>query len=429
MFETFKGYRTYAAAGSGTLLAILAGILSQVLSDKNVIEWMRSGESILIFAAIAALRAAIGPNWSQVLAVIDYLRQLQNIIPPTPGPTPTPGPGPSPVPTPTPSPTPGPVKPEPSGPDFNPYVGEGIDGSGRLPSEVVLGGHLVEEPFPLPQVPTDTGMPFSLILTLILIGGMGSDLFAGAPKAVINGPTTGTAGELLTLDASQSEGENLKFLWRVQPDVSGRRMFRSCGTTGEVIHISTMPGTWQYTLVVSNADGADLLTWTVTIPGNPAPQPNPVPPGPVPPVPVPPSPPGPQPGPTPGPGPVPPGPQPDPPAPAPGPARFGIRDQIPGWAATVTTANRASDAAKLAAAADSLAAAIAAGTVSGPAKILSALTVANTAALGTDLAAWKSFGVSYSAALSGLYATGKLKADSDWAEMLRETAAGLRLVK
>lgn len=363
MLNMLKGYRTYLASGSGVLLTIILAILQ----DARVVDWLASGKEILFLAAIAALRAAFGPI-VDILAAI--LRQMQN----------------------------GKPVPQPSGPDFNPFPSAPA-------SDVVVGGHLAE-PFPLSP---SAGNPLVPLIAFLLIAGTAS---AASPKAVINGPTTGTAGELLTLDASQSEGENLKYLWRVQPDVSGRRMFRSCGTTGDVIHISTMPGTWQYTLVVSNAEGADLLTWTVTIPGNPSPQPNPVPPGP---------------GPTPGPSPTPPSPHPDPPAPA--PSKFGIRDQIPVWAASVSSPTRVAAAGRLADASDALAAAVAAGTTSGPAKILAALTAANAAALGADLAAWKSFGVSYSAALSGIYAMGRLKTDADWAELLRETAAGLRLVK
>lgn len=406
MLESIRGYRTYAASG----VAILITIIEAILQNKQVVDWLSSGKGILELAAIMALRSALGSNWATILTVIDYLRKLQSSIPPSPQPLP-----------------PSPLPPAPSGPDFNPFVGDGVDGAGRLATEVssgvVVGGRLSEQ-FPL--LP-GSGNPLLPLIAFLLIAGVGSastatTAFAATPKAVINGPTTGTAGELLTLDASQSEGENLKFLWRVQPDVSGRRMFRSCGTTGEVIHISTMPGTWQYTLVVSNAEGADLLTWTVTIPGTPAPQPQPNPPLPVPPAPGP--------GPTPGPQPAPPGPHPDPPAPAPlPPSKFGIRDQIPTWAMTVTSPNKVANAARLADASDALAAAVAAGTTSGPAKILAALTVANAAALGSDLAAWKSFGTSYSAALTGLYATGKLKTDAEWSEMLRETAAGLRMVK
>lgn len=371
-----KGYRTYVASGGIAILAILHAIIT----DPVVLKWLMSGETLLIAAAFTYLRAALGSQWSGLLDLVRELltKALANNSTPQP--------------------------PAPSGPDFNPFPSVTTD-------DVIVGGHLREQ-FPLnPQ----SGNP---LLPLLAFGLLSASAVAAPPKAVINGPTTGTAGELLTLDASQSEGENLKFLWRVQPDVSGRRMFRSCGTTGEVIHISTMPGTWQYTLVVSNGDGADLLTWTVTIPGSPAPQPNPNPPLPHP-----------EPGPTPGPPGPSPRPQPDPPAPVPSPSRFGLREQIPVWAASVTSPNRVANATKLADAADALAAAIAAGTTKGPTAILAALAAANTAALGSDLAAWKSFGASYSAALTGLYAMRRLNTDADWAEMLRETAAGLRLVK
>jgi len=50
------------------------------------------------------------------------------------------------------------------------------------------------------------------LLVLCCLAGSAS---AAAPKAIINGPVTGTAGELLTLDASGSQGENVKYLWRI----------------------------------------------------------------------------------------------------------------------------------------------------------------------------------------------------------------------
>ena len=230
---------------------------------------------------------------------------------------------------------------------------------------------------------------------------------AASPKAVINGPATAVPGELVTLDASGSQGESLKFRWSVQPDLAGRVMFEECPRGSGKIRISTFPGVWHYTLFVFNADDSDVLTWTITVPGNPSPAPTP----------------NPNPSPNPAPSPTPPVP------PQPTPSVFGIREQIAGWANSVTSPTRAADAAKLASAADSLAAAVAAGTTSGPAKILAALTAANALALGGNIGAWKSFGVSYSAALSGLYAMGRLKTDADWAAMLRETADGLRGVK
>ncbi len=48
------------------------------------------------------------------------------------------------------------------------------------------------------------------IVCFALILGLAATASAAPPKAFINGPSTGTPGELLTLDASQSEGDDLK---------------------------------------------------------------------------------------------------------------------------------------------------------------------------------------------------------------------------
>lgn len=357
-----NGYKTYAASGGLALLAILQAILA----DPSVANWLAAGRELLIAAAIAALRSAVGSQWSGMLNLVREL--LEKVLDNKPG---------------------------PAGPDFNPFP------AAQSP-DVVVGGHLNEQ-FPLG--PT-SGNPLLPLIAFLLLAGTAS---AGSPKAVINGPATAVPGELVTLDASGSQGENLRFRWSVQPDQPGRIMFEECPKGSGKIRISTFPGVWHYTVFVFNAEDSDVLTWAVTIPGGTVPTPSPTPPAPTPPSPAPPA--------------------PVPPTPPPQPSTFGIRDQIPVWAMTVSSPNKVANAARLADAADALAAAVAAGTTSGPAKILAALTAANALALGSDLAAWKSFGVSYAAAIGGLYAMKKLPTDADWAEMLRETAAGLRLVK
>lgn len=382
-----KGYRTYAASAWLALLAIL-----HTLTDDPVIkEWILRGGMLALAAAFTFLRSAMGSQWTGLLETLRQLAEKElrdKFSPPIP-----------------------PVM-QPSGPDFNPFVvsvpAESIEcGPGDEiifkddPPMVVVGGQL-SEPFPLTP---GSGNPLLPLLAFLLLAGTAS---AAGPKAIINGPATAVPGELVTLDASGSQGENLRFRWSVQPDQPGRIMFEECPKGSGKIRISTFPGVWHYTLFVFNADDSDVLTWTITVPGNPSPAPTP------------------NPSPNPAPTPTPPTP---PVPPQPTPSAFGIRDQIAGWANSVASPTRAADAAKLASAADSLAAAVAAGTTSGPAKILAALTAANALALGGNIGAWKSFGVSYSAALSGLYAMGRLKTDADWAAMLRETADGLRGVK
>jgi hypothetical protein len=126
------------------------------------------------------------------------------------------------------------------------------------------------------------------ILALALAPAMS---YADAPRAVINGPTAAIPGELVTLDASGSNGAPTHYKWSINPEVKGRRQLTADGAKCTV---ASFPGTYVVTLVVGNADGVDLLTWRLDIPGNPptpcpdpAPQPLPPAPVPIPPVPTP----------------------------------------------------------------------------------------------------------------------------------------------
>lgn len=312
------------------------------------------------------------------------------------------------------------------------------------PGGGVLGPDEFVEKYRLPNPPPTTTIG-CLALLLCLAGSAN----AAPPKAVINGPTTGTAGELLTLDASQSEGEDIKFLWRVQPDIAGRRLFRVCDKDPSKVSIASLPGVWDYTLVVSNAEGADLLTWRVSIPGTPQPQPSPLPPRPgpdvvppVPPLPLPTPGPGPAPSPTPGPtpdpAPRPPEPMPVPPTPVP---LTGFAADVAGWVKLVVSPTRDAEAKRLADACEATASAIMGGAHDGPAKMLAAIKAANNAALGDSLPKWAPFAARYTAALGIKYAAGELTSKKDdpeenivevrtkWAALLNETAKGLRGAK
>jgi hypothetical protein len=257
-----------------------------------------------------------------------------------------------------------------------------------------------------------------LLLVFLSLGGIAS---AAAPKAVINGPTTGTAGELLTLDASGSQGDDVRYLWRVQPDLPGRVMFRTCGETGSRINIASLPGVWQYTLVVSNAEGADLLTWTVTIPTAPQPAPLPIPPTPPAPGPTP-APPSPAP-PTPTPGP--PAPEPSPPTP-PGPpeSRFNLTKDIAAWAKDVPKAERESYAG--------ICDAMAAEIVAVPDQFRGAninemagkIAKAFLAKVGTPRLGLVPVVLKLNGRLREL--SPQLKTLDDWAQVFREVSAGLR---
>jgi hypothetical protein len=255
------------------------------------------------------------------------------------------------------------------------------------------------------------------LLVFLSIAGAAS---AAAPKAVINGPTTGTAGELLTLDASGSQGDKVRYLWRVQPDLPGRVMFRTCGEDGSRINIASLPGSWQYTLVVSNAEGADLLTWTVTIPATPQPTPSPIPPSPPAPVPTP-TPPSPAPTPTPG----PPAPEPSPPQP-PGPpeSRFNLVRDIAAWSKGVPKAERESYALICDAMAAEIVAVPANFSGANINEIAKKVAAAFLTKVGTPRLALIPVVLKLNARLREL--SPQLKTLDDWAGLFREVAAGLR---
>lgn len=237
---------------------------------------------------------------------------------------------------------------------------------------------------------------------------------AAAPKAVINGPVTATAGELLVLDASQST-DATSYLWRVTPDVPGRKMFSVCGA-GEKIHIASMPGTYTYALVVSNADGADLLFWTVTIPGS-VPGPTPVPPAPGP------APPGP--GPQPEPLPVPPA----PPAPDVVPdGPFGIAREVYRLALQVQSPTRAAEAGRLADVFRRAREAKITGLTSTTLAMNMAkhLNEAKPQALGASEALWDPIVTVVIAKVRDAFAAGKLAKSADYDPLFLEIESALR---
>lgn len=239
-------------------------------------------------------------------------------------------------------------------------------------------------------------------------------------KAIINGPTTGVAGELLTLDASASEGKDVKYLWRSSLDAPGRKLFEACGE-GKKCRINSLPGTWVYALVVYNSEDADLLFWTVTVPGATPPiPPSPNPPQPVPPEPLP-KPPEPTP-----PAPVPP----TPPAPVIPEGKFGITKPLIEWIGKVTTSTRAVEAASLAGKLEAFKAKIDSQSVSGSIAIALGLKAALSEGLGSAYAAWQvPVGVPFTAKLKEVYGAGMLGSDAEWSAFVGEVLVALRAVK
>ena len=266
----------------------------------------------------------------------------------------------------------------------------------------------------------------SRILACFAITAVGFPLsaFSEAPKAIINGPTTGIAGELLVLDASKSAGKPTHYKWMVEPELPGRKMFEAECELNSKIRICSIPGKYRYTLVVSNADGADLLFWDVAIPGTPPPLPSPPGPEPTPPAPTPPIPPTP--------------PTPEPPEPPPTPdvvpdGRFGIAPKIVEWGELVKaeSGERKAEALKFAASFEAISSQVAAGGLTDAKSIVQALLQSNRLSVGADAIAkrWTGFGLKLNAEIAQIYATGKLGDRDAWAVFLRECSVGFRAIK
>ncbi len=192
-------------------------------------------------------------------------------------------------------------------------------------------------------------IPFSLLWLVPLLWFGCQVAQAAPPTAIINGPTTGVRGEILVLDATGCAGEPTHFTWKISPELKGRKQL-DVKDGGRRVQVASYGGSYLVTLLVSNADGNDVLTWPLTIPGDapcPSPEPQPVTPTPVEPIPVEPAPPRP-----PAPEPViptpPPAPQPvTPTPPTPTPGRFGIAARVRAAVLGVSSPTRAAEVARL----------------------------------------------------------------------------------
>lgn len=240
-------------------------------------------------------------------------------------------------------------------------------------------------------------------MELLLLCALAAD-----PRAVITGPSGGVSGDKIVLNSRDSENAT-QYRWQVESDRPEGAVYE-VDATGEECRVLSYPGTYWVMLIVG--DGmhiAETVRHKLVI--QPSPSPGPLPPGP-----------------TPGPKPIPPVPVPVPPVPVPivlPDGEFLISKDVLAWANEVQGPTRAKEAAAMAGAAESVAAAISAGALKGPQEILSAMLAANNAALGDRSSAWDAFGSKFSDRLQKLYTAGRLKTPANWAQMLREVAAGL----
>lgn len=203
-------------------------------------------------------------------------------------------------------------------------------------------------------------------------------------EIIIIAPTEVKIGELVILDVSQSIAN--EFEWMIVPETDdfliiddGRRAVFSSGVAGEFMFI----------IAGAVGDSVDVKRHVVRVVGNTPP------PEPVDPI------------------------DPDDPVSA-------LSEKVGSWCGKIQSPTRTSDATKIAAAFESIAAQIDAGTLTEPHKIVLATSKANREALGDQLQAWIPFLRSLQAELEQQADDGLLVTPAQHSVTWKEIAKGLR---
>jgi hypothetical protein len=219
------------------------------------------------------------------------------------------------------------------------------------------------------------------------------------PKAVINGPSSLTAGDIIDLSAQGCTGAPRFFRWEVMPEQFEAKLIVRDG--GRTATLPSFPGDYRITLIVGNSSGIDVAHHALRVSGC-APGPVPIPPGPNPPVP---------------------NPDPDPDV---APGQYGIANIAYAEALKIDSTTRKATANKIAAEAEALSAKIMAGGVKGAVAITNEISEALDRATDSGWDPWRK---SLTDRLKTLYYTEKkLKSDNDWALMLTEIYAAMNKV-
>lgn len=245
--------------------------------------------------------------------------------------------------------------------------------------------------------------------------------FAERPTPVIDGPTEVHAGALVTLDASGSSGAEA-FGWLVdiggvhvpdapKPDVA--EMVAKLQRLGFAVHepatdavplfevedggkrlrLSSYPGKYRVVLGVSNADGVEMLEWTVTVGGAPNPPDPPDPPSPI----------------------I------EPELPA---GKFGLAIKMWRSAQAVKSEDRSAEAKQLASA---LITSVTAAD--GQAMVDQFAATMKTQFSAAQKSAWEPWRQSYLAELTALQTASRLESKTDWVTAFTEMAVGLSAVE
>ena len=266
---------------------------------------------------------------------------------------------------------------------------------------------------------TRFGNPFySLALMLMLPGVACAQFDARPPRAIIQGPTHAIPGEMIVLDASQSDGAAI-YHWTISEELRGRKQLIPLDD-GKRCQVASYGGRYVVTLIVSNAAGIDVARWELNINGErpcdqPEPPPHPVPddgesPAPRPgPVPVP----EPKPEPTPIPEPILPPPQ----------GEFSIAPTIFAIASTAASSSRIADCQRLASECDRIQGVQATLLMNRPTAMMAEILAVVTALPG----GWEKLKDAIKPEVLRLNAAGKLKTADDIARLLREIKPAFEL--
>lgn len=250
-------------------------------------------------------------------------------------------------------------------------------------------------------------------------------------KAVVIAPAEAEAGSDLWIDSTESVGDILKRHWKLEavPPTAiraGRKQFDLSDPVKP--RLLSYPGRYTVTLTIVGVDGElDTTSVAIKITGDSDCDPQPIPPRPNP------TPPDPAPTPTP-PSPSPPEPVP-PPSPEPVPVgEFNVSPAVAEIVKKIVDSAKAATAEKLRAELESIAAQVAAGTITD---VNTLLTAIGTALKNTGNAAWQAAAGEVSNLLRGVYEKhkggrlgvtllGGLRDSSGWATLLRELALGVK---
>jgi hypothetical protein len=94
--------------------------------------------------------------------------------------------------------------------------------------------------------------------------GIGGHVFAApAPTAHLSGPAHAVTGQAVTLDASASTGEGVRFAWNF-----GDGSYDMGGAM--ISHVYTAPGTYTVTVDVADAQGEDAFASLTIVVGEPS---------------------------------------------------------------------------------------------------------------------------------------------------------------